>query len=377
MEKFITQISDNIPADVAKLVSDIMPMGHICVCYLGKDKEFAQRALSEISQFEYKITQIEYPDDTVCNEDTAQDIVNCDDDARLFLGIGGRTIVSLMGKACEKRAMQYAIITDSPFLYGVGYALTPNRQTPIKLLIDKFCKKDYSDYARCIGAVLAHRVALWEKKYVFHMLGIQQNAKLKAEETVLSEIIGDGNIDDKDKLFDGIVAYAQISDCEFRSSVEIAAELIEYTNLTFDRGESLLLAAIALVKYFKAIMSIEEYRLIIPADTSVRCRSLSKLLGADVSELIGAVKNRKFEGKWLYIHTEYREDMLKELEELDGKLINIIKSAKRFMPDVGYHFGDDYDSDSIIKILYNLSPLTHECSPIAIADALLGDPSLD
>ena len=38
-----------------------------------------------------------------------------------------------MGKACEKRAMQYAIITDSPFLYGVGYALTPNRQTPIKL----------------------------------------------------------------------------------------------------------------------------------------------------------------------------------------------------------------------------------------------------
>ena len=44
--------------------------------------------------------------------------------------------------------------------------------------------------------------------------------------------------------------------------------------------------------------------------------------------------------------------MLKELEELDGKLINIIKSAKRFMPDVGYHFGDDYDK---VKFVYSIS----------------------
>ena len=119
-------------------------------------------------------------------------------------------------------------------------------------------------------------------------------------------------------------------------------------------------------------MSIEEYSLITPADVSSRCRVLAKILGADVSDFIGMVKDRKFKSKWLYIHCEYRQDMLKEIEELDSKLPNIIKSAKRFMPDVGYHLGDDYDCNSIIQLIYNLSPIVHECSPIAMADALFG-----
>lgn len=370
MEKFLTQVSDNISFDVAKMIADIMPMGHICVCYLSADKELAQKAVKDVSEFEYKITCVEYPDEVILNSDSALDIVNCADDVRLFLGVGGREITTLLCKACEIRPLQYAVVTNSPFLYGVGYAI--KGAYPIKLLIDKDGKADFGDHAKCVGAILAHRVALWEKKYVHNMVGIQDYAILKAEQDLLDSIIKDGVMPDADKIFDGMLEYAKIYRATYKPSVEILAELTEHVNLTRDRGESMLLAGIALVKYFKAIMSIEEYALITPADIASRCRALSKILDADVSDFIGMVKDRKFQSKWLYIHCEYRLDMLKEIEELDAKLPNIIKSAKRFMPDVGYHLGDDYDCNSIIQLIYNLSPIVHECSPIAIADALLG-----
>lgn len=371
MEKFLTQVSENISSDVAKVVTDVMPMGHICVCYLSKDKELVQKAVKEISEFEYKITYVEYPDEVVCDSESAQDIVESGDDVRLFLGVGGREIADLLCIACEKRSLLYAIITNSPFLYGVGYAL--KGVAPIKLLIDNDGKDSFEDYAKCVGAILAHRVALWEKKYIHHMIGIQDYAKLKQEQDLLDGIIGDGNMLDADKLFGGILEYAQIFDTSYKPSVEILAQLIENINLTNDRGESMLLAGIALVKYFKAIMSIEECMLIPPSDVSSRCRALAKILGCDVSDVINMVKDRKFQSKWLYIHNEYREDMLKEIEDLDAKLPRIIKSAKRFMQDVGYHLGEDYDCNSIIQLIYNLSPIVHECSPIAMAEVLLGE----
>ncbi|MDE6372403.1 MAG: hypothetical protein K2L61_02555, partial [Clostridia bacterium] len=366
MEKFLTQVSENISSDVAKTIADVMPMGHICVCYLSGDKALAQKAIEEVSEFEYKITFVEYPDEVICNDESALDIVNCDDDVRLILGVGGREIANLLCRACEKRPLQYALVTDTPFLYGVGYALKGG-YAPIKLLIDKDGKDGFGDYAKCVGAILAHRVSLWEKKYVHYMMGVQDYASLKAEQDLLDGIIGDGQMSDTARLFDGMLAYAKVYNSPYKSSAEVLAELIEHVNLTTDRGESLLLAGIALVKYFKSVMSIDEYSLIAPADVSSRCRALAKILGANVSDFIGMVKDRKFQSKWLYIHDEYRQDMLKEISELDAKLLNIIKSAKRFMPDVGYHLGEDYDCNSIIQLVYNLSPIVHECSPIAMA----------
>ena len=241
------QVSENLSSDVANTVADIMPMGHICVCYLSGDKQLAQKAIEEVSEFEYKITCVEFPDEVICNDESALDIVNCDDDVRLFLGVGGREIASLLCKACKKRPLTYALVTNSPFLYGVGYALKGG-QMPIKLLIDKDGKDGFGDYAKCVGAILAHRVSLWEKKYIYYMTGIQQYASLKAEQDLLDGIIGDGQMSDTARLFDGMLAYAKLYDEPYKSSAEILAELIEHVNLTSDRGESMLLAGIALVK---------------------------------------------------------------------------------------------------------------------------------
>ncbi len=117
-------------------------------------------------------------------------------------------------------------------------------------------------------------------------------------------------------------------------------------------------------------MSVEDFHLTIPIDISLKCRRLSKLLGVDISEIIGGVKDRKYQGKWLYIHSEYREDLLAEVLSLEEKSKNIIKSAKRFMPDVGYHLGEDFDSNYLIELIYNLSPITDDCSLVTMADIL-------
>ena len=372
MERFLTQVSENLSYDVAKMVADVMPMGHICVCYLSSSKELVQKTIKQVSEFEYKITYVEYPDEVSQDYESAQDIVNCDDDVRLFLGVGGLEIANLLCKACEKRPLTYALITNSPFIYGVGYALK-GAVAPIRLLIDREGKDSFEDYAKCVGVILAHRVELLEKKYIHYMMGIQDYAKLKFEQDLLDSIIGDGQMSDIDKLFDGILKYREIYDMPYKSSIELLAQLIEHINLTNNRGESMLLASISLIKYFKAIMSIENYMLIPPSDVSVSCRNLAKILDMDVSDIISMVKDRRFEPKWLYVHSEYRQDILKEIEELDSKLPNIIKSAKRFMPDVGYHMGDDYDCNGIIQLIYNLSPIVHECSPIAMADVLFGE----
>ncbi|MDE5616177.1 MAG: hypothetical protein K2I78_00130, partial [Clostridia bacterium] len=105
-------------------------------------------------------------------------------------------------------------------------------------------------------------------------------------------------------------------------------------------------------------------------DISPKCRRLAKLLGTDISEIISKVQNRKYQGKWLYIHSEYREDLLAEVLSLEEKSKKIIKSAKRFMPDVGYHLGEDFDSNYLLELVYNLSPLTDDCSLVTMADIL-------
>ena len=60
----------------------------------------------------------------------------------------------------------------------------------------------------------------------------------------------------------------------------------------------------------------------------------------------------------------------KEIKKLESKLPAIIRSAKRFMPDAGYHLSEEYDSNMLIQAVYNLSPLTDDCSPVSIADCL-------
>ena len=44
------------------------------------------------------------------------------------------------------------------------------------------------------------------------MIGIQDYAKLKYEQDLLDGIIGDGQMSDADKLFNGILEYAKIYD---------------------------------------------------------------------------------------------------------------------------------------------------------------------
>lgn len=369
MEKFKIQVCENTPEEIAKVVESIMPMGHIGVCCTSGDKEFAQKAMSGIKEFEYKLTYIEYPDGSVDDENTVADIVGAPDDIRLFVGIGNRNISSILGNACAKRNTPFLMVTRSPFLYGVGYGLsTP--ALPMQVFVDNSVYNARDDYASCIGAILAHRVGLWEKKYVYQMLGKYDYANIKREQDMLDGIIGGGEMADKAKIFDGILEYANSSaDC-FISSADVLADLIERCLLTSSHGESLLISAAALLKYFKAIMSVKDARLLIPDDLSSGCTALAKMSGMDMSEIIDCVKGRNFQSKWLYIHSEYREDMLAELDALDSKLLKIIKSAKRFMSDVGFHLSEEYDSGLILNLLYNLAPLTHECSPISMASYL-------
>lgn len=193
---------------------------------------------------------------------------------------------------------------------------------------------------------------------------------LLEEENILDAIIGDGVMNDRKKLFDGIMRYAATDIQQFKSSHFVMTKLLKELSLSSSIGDCRLLSAITLLKYFKTVLSVEDFHLTIPIDISSKCRRLSKLLGVDISEIIGGVKDRKYQGKWLYIHSEYREDLLGEVLSLEEKSKNIIKSAKRFMPDVGYHLGEDFDSNYLIELIYNLSPLTDDCSLVTMADIL-------
>ncbi|MDE5548825.1 MAG: hypothetical protein K2J13_01085, partial [Clostridia bacterium] len=150
----------------------------------------------------------------------------------------------------------------------------------------------------------------------------------------------------------------------------IMTRLLGELALTSNVGDCRLLSAITLLKYYKTVLSVEDYYLTIPLDISPKCRRLSKLMGVGISDIISKVQGRNYEPKRLYIHSEYREDLLAEVLSLEEKSKKIIKSAKRFMADVGYHLGDDFDSNYLIEIIYNMSPLVDECSIITMADIL-------
>ena len=374
MEKFLTQTSDNIKESVANECSAVMPGGHIGVCCLSEDRQYAQSVVEDISRFEYKITFIEYPDEVEADAETALDIVNSDDDIRFFIGIGNKAVASMLAIASKSRNMQYMLVANSPDINGVGYDIVCDEDdlatSPNCVYVDTSALERPYAYANLVSSIFSHRVELIEKKYVHYLSRRFDEKKLAEEERVLDKIIADGDMSDRKRLFDGIMEYASLDREKFNSANSLTARLLGELCLTSNVGDCRLLSAIALIKYYKAIFSVEDYYLSIPIDISPKCRRLSKLMGVDVSDIIAKVQNRKYAREWLYIHSEYREDMLAEVRSLEEKTKKIIKSAKRFMADVGYHLGDDFDSNYLIEIIYNLSPIVDDCSPIAMADIL-------
>ena len=116
MEKFKIKVCEDMPSQIAKVVEDVMPMGHIGVCFLSGDRDLAHKAMSKIKEFEYKLTYIEYPDGSVADENTIADVIGAADDIRLFVGIGNRDIAGILGEACAKRNTPFLLATYSPFL---------------------------------------------------------------------------------------------------------------------------------------------------------------------------------------------------------------------------------------------------------------------
>ena len=374
MEKYLTQTSDNIKESVAKECSDVMPSGHVGVCCLDKDRQYAEGIVEDISRFEYKITFIEYPEGVEADTETALDIVNSDDDIRFFIGVGDRAIASMLAVASKSRSIQYILVANSPDLNGVGYDIVCDKDekatSPKCVYVDTNALDRPYPYADLVSSVISHRVELIEKKYIHYLSRRFDERKLAQEQKVLDDIIADGDMSDRKRLFDGIMKYASLDREKFLSANNLMTKILGEVCLTNNVGDCRLLTAITLIKYFKAVLSAEDYYLSIPLDISPKCRRMSKLINVDISDIIAKVQNRKYAREWLYIHSEYREDLLAEVLSLEEKSKKIIKSAKRFMADVGYHLGDDFDSSYLIDIVYNLSPLVDDCSLISMADIL-------
>lgn len=377
MENFNIEISQDISAKIAKECSEIMPSGHLAVCCTAKDSEYARSVVEGINTFDYNITFIEYPDDVVPDKDNVMDIVESDEDIRFFVGVGGRQIATLLSMATQYREFEYALVANTPDIYGVGYSIGKTRAYeeyeclyPKALYIDGNCVNRKDGFASLVGVILGHAVELFEKEYINKMSGKFQEKDLLIEKEKLYSMIGDGDMTDRQKLLEDIVDFCRVERQEFCSSQKVMTKLIEEISLVGNNGESALLSAITLIKYFKAILSVGEGSLTIPVDLCAKCRNIAKLANTDMSTVIRHVENRKFEPQWLFIHKEYRQDMLNEIVELESKLDNIIKSAKRYMSDVGYHLGEEYDSNMFIQAAYNLSPLVEDCSLVSIADCL-------
>lgn len=374
MEKYLTLTSDNIQESVAKECSAVMPGGHVGFCCQSKDRAYAESVADGISRFEYKVTFIEYPDGVEVSPDTVLDVVHSEDDIRFFVGVGDRVIASMLAEATKSRDMEYVLVSTSPDVNGVGYDIDCKDEdkatSPRCVFVDRNILDCPYPYADVVSSIFSHRVELIEKKYIHYLSRRFDEKKLAEEEKLLDSIIADGNMSDRKRIFEGIVQYSSLDREKFNSSNAIMTNLLGELALTASVGDCRLLSAITLLKYYKTILSVEDYYLTIPLDISPKCRRLSKLMNVGISDIISKVQDRKYEPKWLYIHSEYREDLLAEVLALEEKSKKIIKSAKRFMADVGYHLGDDFDSNYLIEILYNMSPLTDECSLVAMADIL-------
>ena len=374
MEKYLLVTSDNIQESVAKECSAVMPGGHVAVCCQSKDRAYAESVADGISRFEYKVTFIEYPDGVEVDSDTVLDIVNSDDDIRFFIGVGDRIIASMLAESTKTRDMEYVLVATSPDVNGVGYDIECKDESkaiaPRVAFVDKKILDCPYPYADVVSSIFSHRVELIEKKYIHYLSRRFDEKKLAEEEKLLDSIIADGDMSDRRRIFDGMMEYATLDREKFNSSNAVMTRLLVNWALTANVGDCRLLTAITLLKYYKTILSVEDYYLTIPLDISPKCRRLSKIMGVSISDIISKVQDRNYEPKRLYIHSEYREDLLAEVLALEEKSKKIIKSAKRFMADVGYHLGDDFDSNYLIEIVYNMSPLVDECSLIAMADIL-------
>lgn len=377
MDNFNIIISKEISKDLAKQIGEIMPGGHVGICCTSSDVEYAKSVLAEVSNFDYNLTFIEYPDDVVPDEENVLDIAESDEDVRIFVGVGSRVIAELLARASAIRECEYLFVANTPDLYGVAYCVgktSPFEKNDIKLprvlYVDENCTTGKKGYSSLVGIILGHAVEVFEKEYENKLSGKFDEKKLEEEKALIAGIIGSGDMSDRKRLLESEIRLSKSDREEFCSAQKTLSEIIEQISLVKDKGESSLLAAVTLIKYFKAVLSVEEANLTVPADLSAKCRNLSKLSGGDMSNIIKKVEKRTFHPEWLFVHKEYRADMLKELKKLESKLPAIIRSAKRFMPDAGYHLSEEYDSNMLIQAVYNLSPLVDDMSIVSVADCL-------
>lgn len=375
MEKYITQTTSNIQSELKDACKDYMPNGHIGICCLTKDREYAQKIVQQLD-FDYKLTFIEYPDEVYPDKENAIDIIQSQEDIRLFVGIGGERIATLLAISSQQRQMEYILVANTPNMYGIGYGLGQTQifdtyipSVPRIVLIDGEACDKKSDYAECVAIFLGHAVELIEKEYINIMCDKFDVAKLNQEKALIDRILND-DLTDKKKVLEYMLEYCDLQREEFLSSQKIVAKLIEEISLDDKIQNSWLLGAITLIKYLKSILKVENSYLNVPVDIAGKCRNISKLTGESMSKILSYVENKKYLPEWIHIHREYRQDFLDKILSLEGKLKGIIKTAKRYMPDCGYELGEEFDSNMFIQAVYNMSPLADECSIIAIADYL-------
>ena len=234
MEKFLIEISDNISEKVAKECNEFMPSGHIAVCCTTKDLDYAKSVTEKINTFDYEITFIEYPDDVVIDDESVLDIVESQENIRFFIGIGGREIATLLSKATTLREFEYILVSNTPDIYGVGYAIGKTEAfeeyqfiMPKALYIDSNCVSKKEGFASLVGIILGHAVEIFEKEYINKMNGKFQENLLSIEKQKIYDMIGNGDMCDRKKLLEQIVDFCNTERQEFCSSQKVMTKLLE------------------------------------------------------------------------------------------------------------------------------------------------------
>lgn len=359
-----------------ELVKEIMPYGEVGLVFFQDVKKYADIIKSDLEGAGYKIATFQFAKNTQSSIDSVAEIENASDEIRVFIGVGTGSVSDIIKAGTVDKEIEYLHFLTAPSTESIFYNIAEvSDEDDYKLIATKVPK-----------FVVADLMVLKEcpKNLVAAGYGVLYSAYLSLFDNTYSKRIGQFEYCDEialnikktlDNFFTqnnsplGKDFVGLLTNTLFKVGLLIQASgnpnVLLGTNYNFAYllrsenchellvGENLFISSFITSTYYYLLLTSTSLDLLLPPDKITTIRHLANCAGLNVAGSIEKLDSEctvNYE-KVSHIATEYKEDMLNELNDLLAVSRTAVKNFRRIYDDAGYFLKDYCTFEELMRTM--------------------------
>lgn len=347
--------------NVFEKVKSVLKGGHLCGVYREADSLYAENILKDLTR-EYRVSRKILPSDAENDEETAKDIMNVSDDARLYVVFGGADVVECVKYAATMKEIKYIVILTTPcvaakdtaYIFAGGSLRSYKASLPSVILGEWKYLMTRDGFEGLVGDIAYALLSSFDARYLSYMKNVypkEDGVLMKAEEFAC----GDG-LDKKELL----KLASAVSNLKSNNSAELFPYYVKRgDDKEFSIGKYKFEIAYTILLLYSYYLKYDGDDLYYPPDimnsvdvmNSVFRENIAKVMSQYRYSLVGDYV------KHCFLMREYREELVSDVDRYIDVMMKLSKAFRRISSDGGYSLSELPDYRSLMKRLSALSVL--------------------